>query len=112
MTKLILPRRRALLLAGSTLAAPMVASGVARAGDDWPNKPVKYINLFPAGGPTDVLSRIACQKLSELTGLQFIADDRGGSGGNVCAEAIKNSAPDGYRIGLRSVSSHAIATTL
>ncbi|MBS0523013.1 MAG: tripartite tricarboxylate transporter substrate binding protein [Proteobacteria bacterium] len=116
MNKLIMPRRRvlrrALLLSGSALAAPMLASGIARAVDSWPNKPVKYINLFPAGGPTDILSRIVCQKLSELTGQQFIVDDRGGSGGNVGAEAIKNSAPDGYTIGLMSVSSHAIASTL
>jgi len=110
--KLVLPRRRALILSGGALAAPMIASGVARAADDWPNKPVKYINLFPAGGPTDVLSRIVCQKLTELTGQQFIVDNRGGSGGNVGAEAIKNSAPDGYTIGLMSVSSHAIAPTL
>ncbi len=112
MTKLILPRRRALFLAGGALAAPMIASGIARAADDWPNKPVKYINLFPAGGPTDVLSRIACQKLSEITGQQFIVDNKGGSGGNVGADAIAHSAPDGYTIGLLSVDSHAIATTL
>ena len=110
MTKL--PRRRALILSGSALAAPMIASGIARAADEWPNKPVKYINLFPAGGPTDVLSRIACQKLTELTGQQFIVENRGGSGGNVGADAIAKSAPDGYTIGLMSVSSHAIATTL
>mgnify|MGYP003340062260 FL=1 len=107
-----LPRRRALILSGSALAAPMIASGIARAADEWPNKPVKYINLFPAGGPTDVLSRIACQKLTELTGQQFIVENRGGSGGNVGADAIAKSAPDGYTIGLMSVSSHAIATTL
>lgn len=107
-----LPRRRALILSGSALAAPMIASGLARAADEWPNKPVKYINLFPAGGPTDVLSRIACQKLTELTGQQFIVENRGGSGGNVGADAIAKSAPDGYTIGLMSVSSHAIATTL
>jgi tripartite-type tricarboxylate transporter receptor subunit TctC len=116
LNKFVMPRRRvlrrALLLSGSALAAPMLAAGVARAVDAWPNKPVKYINLFPAGGPTDILSRIACQKMSEITGQQFIVDDRGGSGGNVGAEAIKNSAPDGYTIGLMSVSSHAIATTL
>ena len=112
MTKFVVPRRRALILTGGALAAPMIASGIARASDDWPNKPVKYINLFPAGGPTDVLSRIVCQKLTELTGQQFIVDNRGGSGGNVGAEAIKNSAPDGYTIGLMSVSSHAIAPTL
>ncbi len=90
----------------------MIASGIARASDDWPNKPVKYINLFPAGGPTDVLSRIACQKLSELTGQQFVVENRGGSGGNVGAEAIKNATPDGYTIGLLSVSSHGIAPSL
>jgi tripartite-type tricarboxylate transporter receptor subunit TctC len=112
MTRSILPRRRVFALAGGALAAPMLSAGVARAVDAWPNKPVKYINLFPAGGPTDVLSRIVCQKLSEITGQQFIVDDRGGSGGNVGADAIAKSAPDGYTIGLLSVSSHAIATTL
>jgi tripartite-type tricarboxylate transporter receptor subunit TctC len=112
MKKFVLPRRRALALAGGALAAPMIASGIARADTDWPNRPVKYINSFPAGGPTDVLSRIACQKLTELTGQQFIVDNRGGSGGNVGADAIAKSAPDGYTIGLMSVSSHAIAPTL
>jgi len=112
MKNFILPRRRALALAGGALAAPMIVSGIARAEADWPNKPVRYINLFPAGGPTDILSRIACQKLTELTGQQFIVDNRGGSGGNVGADAIAKSQPDGYTIGLMSVSSHAIAPTL
>jgi tripartite-type tricarboxylate transporter receptor subunit TctC len=105
-------RRRALILSGGAFAAPMLASGLARAVDAWPNKPVRYINLFPAGGPTDVLSRIACQKLSELAGQQFVVENKGGSGGNVGAEAIAHSTPDGYTIGLMSVSSHAIATSL
>jgi tripartite-type tricarboxylate transporter receptor subunit TctC len=107
-----LSRRRALMLASGTLASPMLAAGIARAADDWPNKPVRYINSFPAGGPTDILSRIACHKLSELTGQQFIVDNKGGSGGNVGADAIAKSAPDGYTIGLYSVASHAIAPTL
>jgi tripartite-type tricarboxylate transporter receptor subunit TctC len=107
-----MPRRRALLLSGSALAAPMIASGVARAVDAWPTKPVRYINLFPAGGPTDVLSRIVCQKLSELAGQQFVVENKGGSGGNVGADAIAHSTADGYTIGLMSVASHAIATTL
>ena len=105
----ILSRRRTLLLASGALATPMLATGVARAADDWPTKPVRYINSFPAGGPTDVLSRIACQKLSELTGQQFIVENKGGSGGNVGADAIAHAAPDGYTIGLYSVASHAIA---
>ncbi|MBS0517593.1 MAG: tripartite tricarboxylate transporter substrate binding protein [Proteobacteria bacterium] len=112
MKRIVLPRRRALILSGGALAAPMLASGVARAADDWPARPVKYINLFPAGGPTDVLSRIICQKLSELSGQQFIVENRGGSGGNVGADVIAKSQPDGYTIGLMSVSSHAIAPSL
>lgn len=112
MKNIAIRRRRALALAGGALATPMLASGIARAQSDWPSKPVRYINSFPAGGPTDVLSRIACQKLSELTGQQFIVENKGGSGGNVGADAIAHSAPDGYTIGLYSVASHAIAPTL
>ncbi len=92
MTKVAIPRRRALLLSGGALAAPMIASGIARAQSDWPNRPVKYIVVFPAGGPTDTLSRIVCQELSELTGQQFIIENRAGSGGNIGADAIAKSA--------------------
>ncbi|MGZ5909194.1 MAG: Bug family tripartite tricarboxylate transporter substrate binding protein [Reyranella sp.] len=117
MKRLILPRRRALVLsggmmAGSALAAPMLASGVARAADDWPNKPVRYINVFPPGGPTDTLSRIVCNQLAELTGQQFIVDNKSGSGGNVGTDAIAKAAPDGYTIGLYTIASQSIAPTL
>ena len=107
-----LSRRRTLVLAGGALATPMLASGIARAAEDWPTKPVRYINSFPAGGPTDILSRVACQKLSELTGQQFIVENKGGSGGNVGADAIAKSTPDGYTVGLLSIASHAISPTL
>ncbi|HYX03826.1 MAG TPA: tripartite tricarboxylate transporter substrate binding protein [Reyranella sp.] len=112
MTRVSVPRRHALAVVGGALAAPMVASGIARAGGDWPEKSVVYINLFPAGGPTDTLSRIVCQELSELTGKQFIVENKGGSGGNVGADAIAKAAPDGYTIGLYSIASHAISPTL
>ncbi|MBS0550583.1 MAG: tripartite tricarboxylate transporter substrate binding protein [Proteobacteria bacterium] len=108
----ILGRRRALVLSAGTLATPMLASGLARAADDWPNKPVKYINVFPPGGPTDTLSRIVCQELSELTGQQFIVDNKAGSGGNIGTDAIAKSAPDGYTIGLYTIASQSIAPTL
>ncbi|HZP99910.1 MAG TPA: tripartite tricarboxylate transporter substrate binding protein [Reyranella sp.] len=111
MSKLIL-RRRALVLSGGALAAPMIASGIARAADDWPNKPVKYINTFPPGGPTDTLSRIVCNQLAELTGQQFIVDNKAGSGGNVGTDAIAKSPPDGYTIGLYTIASQSIAPTL
>ncbi len=112
MTRLILPRRRALALSGGALAAPMIASGVARAANDWPNRPVKYIVVFPAGGPTDTLSRIVCHELEQMTGQQFIIDNRAGSGGVLGADIIAKSAPDGYTIGLYTIAAHAIAPTL
>ena len=69
------------------------------AGDDWPNRPVQYINLFPAGGATDVLSRVVCQQLSELTGQQFVVENKGGSGGNVGADAIASRRTTATRSG-------------
>src|SRR6476659_11256724 len=112
MRKLILPRRRALVLSGGALAAPMIAAGVARAADDWPNKPVRYVNVFPPGGPTDTLSRIVCNELAEMTGQQFIVDNKAGSGGNIGTDVIAKAAPDGYTIGLYTVASQSIAPTL
>src|SRR5205809_5490675 len=112
MVRVLVPRRRALVVLGGGFATPFLASGIARAIDDWPNKSVRYINLFPAGGATDVLSRIVCQELSELTGQQFIVENKGGSGGNVGADAIAKSAPDGYTVGLFSIASHGISPTL
>src|SRR5262245_52537814 len=112
MIRRVMPRRRAMAVAGGALCAPMIASGVARAGGDWPNKTVRYVNLFPAGATTDVLSRIVCQELSELTGQQFIVENKSGSGGNVGADVIAKSAPDGYTVGLYSIASHAISPTL
>lgn len=103
------PSRRALLAAPLALAAP----GLARAqGTDWPNQPVRYINPFPPGGSTDLLSRIYCQKMGEITGQQFVVENRGGGGGTVGVDAIAKSRPDGYTVGLGGIASHAINPTL
>jgi tripartite-type tricarboxylate transporter receptor subunit TctC len=108
-----LSRRRALALtAVPFVAGPFINSGVARAADDWPNKPVRYVNVFPPGGPTDTLSRIVCNELAELTGQQFIVENKAGSGGNIGTDVIAKSAPDGYTIGLYTVASQSIAPTL
>src|SRR5262249_278017 len=104
----VVSRRRAIALA----ATPFLASGLARAADDWPNKPARYVNVFPPGGPTDTLNRIVCAELSEMTGQQFIVENRAGSGGNLGTDVIAKSTPDGYTIGLYTIASQSIAPTL
>ncbi|WP_158292042.1 Bug family tripartite tricarboxylate transporter substrate binding protein [Paracraurococcus ruber] len=105
--------RRIVLARRAMLAAMLGAPAVVRAqGSDWPNRPVRYINPYPPGGPTDTLSRLWCARMSEITGQQFVVENRSGSGGNVGADAIAKSTPDGYTIGLGGIASHAIAPTL
>lgn len=100
--------RRSVLSAGALLAAPRMA----RAQAAWPGQPVRYINPYPAGGPTDTLSRVFCTHMSDVTGQQFVVENRAGSGGNVGVEVVARSAPDGYTVGLGGIASHAIAPTL
>lgn len=100
--------RRAVLVSAAALAAPRLAA----AQGDWPARPVRYINPYTAGGPTDTLSRLLCQKMSDLSGQQFVVENRTGSGGIVGNQAIAAAAPDGYTLGLGGIATHAIAPTL
>ena len=105
-------RRAALGIIGGVLTSPWIISSAARAQAAWPNRPVRYINPYPAGGATDTFSRLFCVKMSELTGQQFIVENRGGGGGDVGVEAVARSEPDGYTLGLGGIASHAISPTL
>lgn len=104
-------RRAALSALAGTLSA-ITVTGHAQTGTDWPNQAVRYINLFPPGGATDVLSRIFCARMSEIAGQQFVVENRSGSGGVVGTDVIAKSRPDGYTVGLSSIASQAIAPTL
>ena len=105
-------RRNALGKIAATLAAPWILSSESRAQGAWPTKPVRYINPYPAGGPTDTLSRLFCQSLTEVTGQQFVVENRGGDGGDIGVELVARSEPDGYTVGLGGIASHAISPTL
>ncbi|NDH60445.1 MAG: tripartite tricarboxylate transporter substrate binding protein [Alphaproteobacteria bacterium] len=94
------------------LAGTLATPAIVRAQGTYPNKPVRYINPFPAGGATDTLSRIFCAKMAELSGQQWIVENKGGSGGNVGMDALAKSDSDGYTLGLGGIASHAIAPTL
>jgi tripartite-type tricarboxylate transporter receptor subunit TctC len=70
----------------------------------WPNKPVKIVVPFVAGGATDIVARLLGQKLSDAWGQSVVVENRGGAGGNIGADAVAKSAPDGYTLLMTSGS--------
>lgn len=100
------------LAAAVTLAALGVLTITPAAmAQAWPNKSVRVVIPFPAGGSADTLARLLGQKLTERLGQPFVADNRPGAGGNIGTELVAKAAPDGYTF-LMGVSSIAIAPSL
>ncbi len=91
---MITRRRFVELSAGSALAS--CAAARAAHAQTWPNRIIRLIAPFPAGGGTDIVSRIVAGRLSELLGQQVIVDNRPGAGSNIGLEAAAKSPPDGY----------------
>jgi tripartite-type tricarboxylate transporter receptor subunit TctC len=103
-------RRATLSLASGALAAPLVSrSGF---GQGYPAKPVTVIVPFGAGGTTDLVARIVCEKLTQKMGKSFVIENRAGAGGNTGVAALAHAAPDGYTIGMTTVSTHGINPNL
>jgi tripartite-type tricarboxylate transporter receptor subunit TctC len=73
------------------LAAPLAAA-------DYPVKPVTLVVAFTPGGPSDVLARILGKQLEKILGVPFVIDNRPGAGGNIAAETVARSVPDGYTL--------------
>src|ERR1700722_15402817 len=90
-----------------SLAGSVTPSSAA----DYPNRPVRWLIGFSAGGPVDLVARIMAQALSERLGQQFVVENRAGSGGNIATEAGINSPPDGYTL-LFSGANNAISASL
>jgi len=95
----------------ATLAAATVAPVIA-AGELYPNKPIRLVVPFPAGGPLDAVARAVGQKLTDAWGQPVVIDNRPGAGGNIGAELVAKSAPDGYTILEAALSTHAVNVSL
>ena len=90
--------------------ALLLAAAPALADEVYPARPVKLVVPFPAAGPTDIVSRIVGQRMSELMGQSFVIDNRGGAGGNIGADLVAKATPDGYTIMMGTLATHTLNT--
>ena len=97
------------MAAGALLAAFALLS---HAQAPFPTKPIRIVVPFPAGGTTDILARAVAQKLTETLGQSVVVDNRPGAGGNIGAELVAKSPPDGYTLLMGTVGTHAINASL
>ena len=96
----------------AAMLAGMVLFNPAMAQDKYPSKPIRVIVPFTVGGPTDIVTRIIGARMAELLGQQLVVDNRGGAGGKLGSEMLAKAPPDGYTLGLATVSTHAINPSL
>ncbi|MRD48861.1 tripartite tricarboxylate transporter substrate binding protein [Caenimonas koreensis DSM 17982] len=104
------PQRRTVLAALAAAAGAATFPALAQSG--WPNKPVRIVVPFAAGGTTDILARAVAPELSKAFGQQFIVDNRAGAGGNVGADIVAKSPADGYTLLMGTVGTHGINRAL
>src|SRR5438270_3354593 len=97
-------------------ALPIIAIGLVLAApagaQEFPDRPIKLIVPFPAGGPNDIIARLVGQRMSELTRQPVIIDNRGGQAGVLGTDAIAKAVPDGYTIGIVSASALVISPSM
>jgi tripartite-type tricarboxylate transporter receptor subunit TctC len=91
----------------SLLLVPSVAKA-----QDFPNKQIRLIVPFPAGGPNDIIARVVGQRMSAIIKQPLVIDNRGGQGGVLGTDMVAKAAPDGYTIGIVSASSLVISPTM
>ncbi len=103
--------RRLTLTSCALLATIFIAPSVAAQGT-WPTRPVKIVVPFAPGGTTDILARAMAPELSKAFGQPFVVENRAGAGGNIGADVVAKSAPDGYTLLMGTVGTHGINKAL
>ncbi len=89
-----------------------VAASPALAQSDYPNRSIRVVVPFPAGGTTDMLARLITQKMGESMGQSFVIENVGGAGGSLGAEQIARAAPDGYSLLFHNLSFSTTTSSL
>jgi len=103
-------KRRVLL--GAVAASGLAALPVGAMAQAYPNKPITVVVPFAAGGPTDALARILCQRMGEALGQQLIVENVGGAGGTIGVNKVARAAPDGYTISFTHMGTLAVNIAL
>lgn len=98
------------LLAGATLAVHLAAA-VAALAQDFPSRPIRFLQGFPAGGNADVIVRALGEELTKSLGQPIIAEARPGAGGNLATEQVVRAQPDGHQLVLLTTA-HVISPAL
>ena len=99
-------------LARAALALSCALAPLAAFAQAYPSKPIRFVVPYPPGGPLDAVARLLGQKVAESVKQPVIVDNKPGAGGNIGADAVAKSAPDGYTILMGAVATHAINPTL
>jgi len=86
--------------------------GHALAQDTYPSRPITLVVPFPAGGVTDVVARELAHRMATALGQPVVVDNRAGAGGNIGTQAVARAAPDGYTLGVLTVSALSIGPHL
>ncbi|HWI84375.1 tripartite tricarboxylate transporter substrate binding protein [Ramlibacter sp.] len=99
------------LLHSFLLAAALLTGTLAQA-QTYPNRPIRLVVPFPAGGATDIFARAVSQRLGEKLGTTVVVDNKPGAGGAIGSDLAAKAAPDGYTLLLATSSTHSIAPSL
>src|SRR5712671_4571877 len=99
---------RRTVLGGTAATLALGARRVSAQGSNWPDHPVRIIVPYPAGGSTDVLSRLYADSFKDRFGQPFVIENRPGAGGNIGIDLVAKSPADGYTIGAATIGHFAI----
>ena len=100
-------QRRTLIAAAAFASALLATQGAALAQQAWPTKPVRLVVPFAPGGTTDIIARVVAEKINGPLGQTMIVENKAGGGGSVGANEIAKATPDGYSLGVATVSTTA-----
>ena len=113
-TPVVHGRRAAIgwLAAGAATLGGLAPRAARAQSAGWPNRPVRLVIPFPAGGATDIIGRVIAMKLSTALNQQVVVENKPGAGGTIGADAVAKAAPDGYTLLLATSSTHSIGPAL